>query len=757
MMKYTALTYSEKRTHTVSRLATTVLVLAFGWTIAQNTHAQTAEAVQWRTDVIATTTDAVNLMNLVPGGKTTAIKLTGANPVQYFDLGIKSDEMVSRLTLELDFTPSPSLLPGTSQVNVYLNGQLQSTNALAKEAMGKASHLSIPLNAKALKNQNQITVELVGHDRLVCGNEASSAIWLDIGSTSTLAVEKQLLRLGNDLSQLPKPFVDTVSNTAATVPFVFSANISDTQKTAAAVLSGYFGSISGWRGADFPVYYNEVPSRNHFIVFATNENRPDFLKSLPSFEGPQLVMTDAPQSMFQKMLVIGGKTDEDILTAARALTVKGQIFLGPKHDIKDFKLADVQPAYSAPNWVNIDEAIPLGSLMQYPEQLTARGKTVSPVHVTLRLAPDLFATSGSQASVDLLYRYSKPEAGQSAQLRTSINGFLADSENLSAESGRGLKHFKLPIQPGGVTSLKGPRDGLSSTSELAFEATYQASAHEGTPENCRAATLSTHQLQIEPSSMLQLSGFYHYATLPEIGLFTQGGFPFSQYADLSQTAVVIDSEAPAIQMTTMLNALGRIGAVTGMAPTHVTVVNRQAAATLKNKDLLIVGDLPKAITQINRDSAAQLNGNVSEWLNRPEPRAGATHESKNTTETEFLSAGFAAIVSVASPLDSSRTAVALLSEGDQGAHLMNTRLANPSDLATATGGTVFLSEDNITGFAPEKTYTVGNLPWFERIWLSLADRPFLLVFFALLAAVTVGAGIFFYMRRWIRQRGTNES
>lgn len=755
-MKTTALTDSVKRTNAIARLTTAALAIALGWGIAQNVQAQAAMTAQWRTDVIGVTNDSVNLMNLVPGSKTTAIKLTGANPVQYFDLGIKSDEVYSRLTLELDYTPSPSLLPGSSQINVYLNGELQSTKALDKDAIGKASHLSVPINAKALKNQNQISIELIGHYRLVCENEASSAVWLDIGPTSTLAVEKQLLRLGNDLSQLPKPFVDTTASSAATVPFVLPADASNTQKTAAAVIAGYFGSVSGWRGANFPVYTDEVPSRNHFVVLATNENRPEFLKTLPAFEGPQLIMIDAPGSLFQKMLVIGGKTDADILTAARALTVKGQIFMGPKHDIKDFKLQAAQGPYTAPNWINIDEAVPLSTLMQYPEQLTARGKTVSPVHITMRLAPDLFATSGSEASLDLLYRYSKPEVGQAAQLRTTVNGFLADSENLSAESGRGVKHFKLPVSPGSVTALNGARDGLSATNDLGFEASYQSAAREGTPENCRAATLSTHQMQIEPSSMLQFKGFYHYATLPEIGLFTQGGFPFSQYADLSQTAIVIDSNAPVHQLTTMLNSVGRLGAVTGMAPTHVTVVNRKDAANIKGKDLLIVGDLPEGITQINSDTASQLNEQVSNWLNTAEPEQ-TNHAPKAASESEFLSAGFAAIVSVANPADSARTAVALLSEGDRGAHLINTRLANPSDLSTAKGGTVFLSEDNITAFAPEKTYTVGSLPWFERIWLSLADRPFLLVFFALLAAVTVGAGIFFYMRRWIRQRGTNAS
>ena len=96
--------------------------------------------------------------------------------------------------------------------------------------------------------------------------------------------------------------------------------------------------------------------------------------------------------------------------------------------------------------------------------------------------------------------------------------------------------------------------------------------------------------------------------------------------------------------------------------------------------------------------------------------------------------------------------MALLSEGAAGAHVLNTRIANPGDLAQAAGGTVFLGEDSLTGFAPLSTYTVGDMPWFRRVWLSLADRPFILVLCALAAALAAGAGIFFYMRRWIRRR-----
>ena len=60
------------------------------------------------------------------------------------------------------------------------------------------------------------------------------------------------------------------------------------------------------------------------------------------------------------------------------------------------------------------------------------------------------------------------------------------------------------------------KGGLGFVNDLSFEAGYQQNANEGTPENCRAATLTSHQVQIDPSSMIEFSGMYHYAQLPEI-------------------------------------------------------------------------------------------------------------------------------------------------------------------------------------------------------------------------------------------------
>ncbi len=705
----------------------------------------------WRTDATASTTQSLDLIGLVPGGQATAVKLTGATPTQYFDFGVRADEIVSSAVLELDFTASPSLLPATSQINVFLNGELQGSQALTKDTIGKPAHISVPLNAKAMKSRNQLAVEFVGHYQIVCENESNKALWLDVAPTSRLTLTKQRLRLSNDLAQLPLPFVDAASSDSTVLPFVFASAPGRAEKEAAAIMAGHTGAIAGWRGASFPVYYSEIPGSGHFVVFATNDKRPDFLAELAPFEGPELFMLDAPGSLHEKMLVVAGKTEADLVTAAQALAASGQMLIGPHHRVKaDFKAPDPVAAYTSRNWVNTDNAVPLRELMEYPEQLTARGTSLPALHLTMRLAPDIYLTSASEVNVNLLYRFTKPAAGQSAQLRTLVNGALADSENLSEDASRGAKNLTLPLTQGPAVAVGTPKAGVAAVNDISFEAVYQAVANEGSPENCRAATLTAHQIQIDPSSMIEFSGMYHYAQLPEIALFAQGAFPFSKYADLSQTAAVIEDNAAPSMLTTLFNAIGRIGAVTGAAPVHITVAAPADAALLKNKDLLIVGSMPQGVLDISPDSADVLNQALANWFKKP-----AASEEKleaSADDAHFLSTGFAAIISAKSPVDSGRTAVALFSEGASGAHILNTRIAKPGDLAAAAGGTVFLGEDSLTGFAAPSTYTVGDMPWFRRVWLSLADRPFILVLCALAAALAAGAGIFFYMRRWIRRR-----
>jgi hypothetical protein len=63
--------------------------------------------------------------------------LRGVNPNNGIEFGMRSDEVVSKALLNLEYTPSPSLLPVQSQLKVYLNDELMGVLPVTKEQLGK--------------------------------------------------------------------------------------------------------------------------------------------------------------------------------------------------------------------------------------------------------------------------------------------------------------------------------------------------------------------------------------------------------------------------------------------------------------------------------------------------------------------------------------------------------------------------------------------------------------------------------------------
>lgn len=67
--------------------------------------------------------------------------LRGINPNGGVEFGMRSDEVVSKAMLNLEYTPSPSLLPVQSQLKVYLNDELMDVLPVTKEQLGKKTWL----------------------------------------------------------------------------------------------------------------------------------------------------------------------------------------------------------------------------------------------------------------------------------------------------------------------------------------------------------------------------------------------------------------------------------------------------------------------------------------------------------------------------------------------------------------------------------------------------------------------------------------
>ncbi|SYS17772.1 cellulose synthase regulator protein [Klebsiella pneumoniae] len=214
-----------------------------------------------------------------------SIVLRGSRPDASVEFGMRSDELVANALLNLEYTPSPSLLPVQSQLKVYLNDELMGVLPVTKEQLGKKIRAQLPIDPLYITDFNRVRLEFVGHYRDVCENPASSTLWLDVGRESYLDLTYQSLKVNNDLSHFPVPFYDPRDNRPLKLPMIFPGSPAVTQQQAAAIVASWFGSKAGWRGQQFPVYFNELPDRNA-IVFATNDKRPDFLRDHPPVKAP---------------------------------------------------------------------------------------------------------------------------------------------------------------------------------------------------------------------------------------------------------------------------------------------------------------------------------------------------------------------------------------------------------------------------------------------------------------------------------------
>ena len=705
----------------------------------------------FKTDEIPVIRKDTPLFSYSTEGAVEQIKMTGVYNERSFRFFSPKNQVISKASVSLRYTPSPALIPAQSQLNVYMNGQLQKSLPITKEQLGNQVSETVDLNPKQIEDTNRITLEFVGQYTPVCGSIASPSLWLTIDSSSYLTLNTQNVRLANDLSLIPTPFVNTLSPQATTLPVVFAEAPDNKMKQAAAVIASWAGVKAEWRGVEFPVYYNEQPAEQNFVAFVTNDRRPDFLRFLPQVNAPTISVVDAPNSLFAKVLVIAGRDEEDILTASRYLATADKGIAGGLVTIENFSAQPPRKAYDAPAWINPNEKVRFDQITKYRGQLTSTGYHPAPITLEVKLPPDLFMVTSSNVNLDLKYRYTKPLNKEPAQMRFLLNDQLVESFELSPNANSNSLTSQFSMLNGlanlwNNTSI--PSRLLAPENIMKFDFQYALSVAGGSPDNCKSVALIPNQVEVDPNSTIDFRDFYHFARLPDLKLFTVSGFPFSKYADLSQTLVLIREKAPANVVSTMLNTMGRIGAQVGYPAVRVNVASSAESGNAKEKDILVFAETSadiKGLEKLEPDIILEkMRTLVSDSFNKK--AAGSDNIVLEDT-------GVGAIAQYESPFSSGRSVVTLLGDGQDGSALLNRRLMYPGDLKLI-GGSVAIFRPNAepASYEAGPDYYTGSLPWHQRVWYSLLDQPLLLVLFTLICALVFAGGIYYLMHSVIRFR-----
>ncbi len=667
--------------------------------------------------------------------------LRGINPNGGLEFGMRSDEVVSKAMLNLEYTPSPALLPVQSQLKVYLNDELMDVLPVTKEQLGKKTLAQVPINPLFITDFNRVRLEFVGHYRDVCENPASSTLWMDVGRNSSLQMTYQSLALKNDLSAFPVPFFDPRDNRQLKLPVVFAGSPDITQQLAATIVTSWFGSRSGWRGQSFPVLFDKLPDRNA-VVFATNEKRPAFLRDHPDVTAPTVEIMNHPDNPYVKLLVVFGRDDKDLVQAAKGIAQGNVLFRGNSVTVNDVKPLLPRKPYDAPNWVRTDRAITFGELKTYEEQLQSTGLEPSPVNLSLNLPPDLYLLRTNGIDISLNYRYTAPATKDSSRMDISLNNQFLQSFSLASNQDTNKLMLRLPVLQGlldGKTDVSIPALKLGAVNQLRFDFQYMNPMPGGSADNCITFQPVQNHVVIGDESTIDFSKLYHFIAMPDLRAFANASFPFSRMADLSQSIVVMPKTPDELQLTTLLDTMGTVGAQTGLPALNVTLTDDGSQIQNKDADIMVIGTLPTALKDDKRvDLLVQA---AQSWVKTPLRQTDFpsimpdSNDRQASVQTTVTSQGpMAAIVGFQSPYNDQRSVVALLADSPRGYTLLNNAMNDSGKRAAMFGSVSIIRESGVDSLRVGDVYYVGHLPWFERLWYALSNHPVLL---AILAAVSV--------------------
>jgi len=677
------------------------------------------------------------------------IEMHGIDSMHSIYFTLPETHVVRTAKIHVYYAFSPSLLPQLSHIKLILNGTLFATIQPTPGQVGgsdsRDAEADFDIPTDLLVHNNTLTLEFIGHYTMVCEDPANTTLWARVHRNTFLDIRGDLLPLADDLKQLPQPFLDPAVIQPPSVPIVFAAQPSYKAIQAAGIITSYFGMISENRAVRFPVRIGAIPAGNAVVIAENASSLPASL-GLPTVNGPTVAMRTNPSDPYSKLLIVAGGTPDQLVVAAQAVALHSDMLAGAQTGIDTFKLPERQPADGAPRWARTDQKI---ALWDYASSDQLQGDGTAPLNVYFRIPPDIFYDDRPNAVLHLVYRYNSIPIGPISSMQVRVNdAFLGSLPLLPGQEASRKMETEVSVP---VVNLRPFSNSLSF--DFTFQLLKKGGCQDTTPINMQGAILR--------DSYLDLSGYPHYTPLPNLELFANAGYPFTRYADLGETKVVLPHEPLAQEIEAFVTLMGHFGRQTGFPALRVTVDGPDALHVGANSDFLIIGtgndqpgfaklggDLPVSL------GSGQIQVHDTQGFFSPLHHAWWKLGSNEHTESGDLTASGvpdAVIEGIKSPYDpgGSRSIVAIhLRDGDNFEPFLDTfmKVQQSSDVS---GSVAVLHGTQFQSFRiGSDVYHVGSVPWWVRLELWLRQVPWIVAVIVLILAFLVAV----WTRQWLRGR-----
>jgi cellulose synthase (UDP-forming) len=677
------------------------------------------------------------------------IEMHGIDSLHNIYFTLPETHVVRTAKIHIYYAFSPSLLPQLSHLKLMLNGTLFATIQPTPGQVGgsdsRDAEAEFTIPTDLLVHNNTLTIEFIGHYTMICEDPANTTLWARVHRTTFLDIRGDLLPLADDLKQLPIPLLDPATIQPLSIPVVFAGTPSYKAIQAAGIVTSYFGMISENRPVRFPVHIGSIPQGNAIVIADSAGNLPAGL-GLPSINSPTVAMRTNPNDQYSKILIVAGGDGDQVLIAAQAVALHGDMLAGGMASIDNIKLPAKQGADTAPRWARTDQTI---ALWDYASSEQLEGDGTAPLNVYFRVAPDIFYADRPNAVLKLAYRYNSIPIGPISSMQVRINNaFLGSTPLIPGQEVSRKMETEVPVP---VVNLRPFSNSLSF--DFTFQLLKKGGCQDTTPINMQGAILR--------DSYLDLRGYPHYAPLPNLELFANAGFPFTRFADLGETTVVLPATPTEQEIETFVTLMGHFGRQTGYPALRVTVAGPDALHNGAGKDFLIIGtgDDQPGFDKLNSALPVALHsGQVqvrdTQGFFAPLHQAWWKLRSEEHTESGDLTASGtpdAVIEGVESPFDlgGSRSIVAIhLRDASAFEPFMDSflKVQQSSDVS---GSVAVLHGTQFQSFRiGAEVYHVGVVPWWTRLRLWMRQVPWLIAIVVVILALLVSI----WTRQWLRVR-----
>ena len=684
-----------------------------------------------------------NLFDLgVPG----PINLRGTDAYDTIYFAIPQNQVVKQASMHLYYHFSPSLIPAMSHLKVILNGTTFATLPVPQTpSNGAAIESDVVIPPDLLVRNNQLTFEFIGHYAQTCEDPENSVLWAHVDTNTRIAISGDLLALTDDLKLLPLPFFDAQLSRPPVIPMVFGVAPSLTGLEAAGVISSWFGVLGDYRSMRFPVSVGTLPTGN-VVLIAENANALPPGLNLPSAEAPTVAVRTNPVDPYGKVLIVTGADADQTLAAAQALATGWPGLQGPTATITDLQLPAKSIPDDAPRWREPDSGGRVPLWTGPAEALQGDGS--APMVAYYKIPPDLFFRDTQQnIKLHLDYRYNSVPIGPISSMQVESNdAYLGSVPLIPGKEPSRQASVNLAIP---VVNLRPFSNSMRF--RLTFQQLRSGNCNDTIPANLVGAILR--------SSYIDLSGLPHWAAMPNLELFSNAGFPFTRYADLSETVVVLPDQPSPQEIETYLTMMGHFGAETGYPAIRVTVAGPEALRAGAEEDFLVIttGQSNGAVGKL----AAGMPVTFAENSLRVQDTRGffatfhnmwwkiPTSDQLSSGEIGTTGVPDALMEEIESPYASGRTVVLIDMKSAATFEPMMKAFMESSQSSAVSGTVALLQGTRFESYRiGNNVYHVGVLPWWTALGLWFMQVPWMVD----LVVLAISFVFAVWIRGWLRAK-----